>query len=69
MYTYIPNDHSYAIMQNDKGANITLSGEESYGMKFASKAEPRASMINNGTITLQKILMEMIEQIIQQLWQ
>ncbi|EFD81233.2 fusobacterium outer membrane protein family, partial [Fusobacterium animalis D11] len=54
MYTYIPNDHSYAIMQNDKGANITLSGEESYGMKFASKAEPRASMINNGTITLQK---------------
>ncbi|WP_373080498.1 autotransporter-associated N-terminal domain-containing protein [Fusobacterium animalis] len=54
MYTYIPNDKSYAIMQNDKGANITLSGEESYGMKFASKAEPRASMINNGTITLQK---------------
>ena len=54
MYTYIPNNHSYAIMQNDKGANITLSGEESYGMKFASKAEPRASMINNGTITLQK---------------
>ncbi|WP_339331590.1 autotransporter-associated N-terminal domain-containing protein [Fusobacterium animalis] len=54
MYTYIPNDKSYAIMQNGKGANITLSGEESYGMKFASKAEPRASMINNGTITLQK---------------
>ncbi|PHH96406.1 autotransporter-associated N-terminal domain-containing protein [Fusobacterium nucleatum] len=54
MYTYIPNDHSYAIMQNNKGASIILSGEESYGMKFASKAEPRASMINNGTITLQK---------------
>ena len=54
MYVYIPNDKSYAIMENKVGANITLSGEESYGMKFASKAESRASMTNNGTITLKK---------------
>ena len=54
MYTYIPNDKSYATMENKSGANITLSGEESYGMKFASKAESRASMTNSGTITLRK---------------
>ncbi|WP_051354408.1 autotransporter-associated N-terminal domain-containing protein, partial [Leptotrichia trevisanii] len=53
IYTYIPNDKSYVIMKNDSGATISMSGKESYGMKFAAKkGSDRASMINAGTIEL-----------------
>ena len=55
VYTYIPNDQSYVIMKNDSGATISMSGKESYGMKFAAKkGSNRASMTNAGTIELRK---------------
>lgn len=52
---------SSSIIVNEEGATISLSGKESYGMKFASHAssvqesgKQRAQMINKGTINLQK---------------
>ncbi|WP_405349619.1 autotransporter-associated N-terminal domain-containing protein [Fusobacterium animalis] len=52
---------SSSITVNEEGATISLSGKESYGMKFASHAssvqesgKQRAQMINKGTINLQK---------------
>ena len=56
IYTYIPNNQSYVIMKNDSGATISMSGKESYGMKFAAKksSDDRPSMINAGTIELRK---------------
>ncbi|BBM42387.1 autotransporter beta-domain protein [Leptotrichia wadei] len=56
MYTYIPNDQSYVIMKNDSNGTISMSGKESYGMKFAAKksSNDRPSMINAGTIELRK---------------
>ena len=67
MYDYTAGEYnnkvgtSSSITVNEKDATISLSGKESYGMKFASHAsnvkesgKQRAQMINKGTINLQK---------------
>ena len=54
MYIFLPNFTSNAVLYNKK--NISLSGENSYGMKVSAKTTSRVEMINElgATITLQQ---------------
>ena len=54
MYIFLPNSTSNAVLYNRK--NISLSGENSYGMKISAKTSSRVEMLNElgATITLQQ---------------
>ncbi|MDC7956349.1 autotransporter domain-containing protein, partial [Fusobacterium simiae] len=54
MYIFLPNSTSNAVLYNRK--NISLSGENSYGMKISAKTTSRVEMVNEtgATITLQQ---------------